>query len=90
MSLNKLGDRRYLGKDLHGAMQYYKEALRIRRDSCRGAEPVPAEALLGLVTSLLKVVDIEQASPNLLSSHVLTVCCRWKGPHSHIGDSSLM
>ena len=75
VSLNKLGDRQYLGKDLHGAMQYYKEALRVRQDSCKGAEAVPAEALLGLVTSLLKVVDIEQVYLHHLRAYALRACC---------------
>ena len=78
VSLNKLGDRLYLGKDLHGAMQYYKEALRIRQDSCKGPEPALAEALLGLVTSLLKVVDLEQVSLNQLCACALTFCCLWR------------
>ena len=64
VSLNKLGDRQYLGKDLRGALQFYKEALSIRQEFCKGPKTVPAEALLGVVTSLLKVVDIEQVSLN--------------------------
>ena len=60
VSLNKLGDGRYLKRDLRGAMQYYKEALRIRQESCKGLEPDAAEVQLGIVTSLLKVVDVEQ------------------------------
>ena len=60
MSLNRLGDRQYLDKDVRGAMRHYKEALRIRQESCQGAEPMSAEAELGVVTSLLKVADAEQ------------------------------
>ncbi len=86
VSLNKLGDREYLGKDLRGAMQHYKEALRIRQESCKGAEPVPAEALLGLVTSLLKVVDIEQVSLRHLCVHVRGLSAAYG--RSHIGGSS--
>ena len=66
--MNKLGDRRYIEKDLRGAMQHYKEALRIRQESCKVAEPVSAEVQLGIVTSLLKVVDIEQVSRNHLTA----------------------
>ena len=70
MSLNKLGDRQYLDKNLHGAKQHYTEALRIRQEFCNGAEPVSAELQLGIVTSLLKVLDIEQVSTS-------NECYRW-------------
>lgn len=70
--MNKLGDRRYIEKDLRGALQHYKEALRIRQDSCKGAKSVSAEVQLGIVTSLLKVVDIEQVTCDHLNACALT------------------
>ena len=74
MSLNKLGDRRYLQRDLCSAKQYYKEALRIRQESCKGTEPVSAEVQLGIATSLLKLVDIEQVGPYSLRC-MCPACC---------------
>lgn len=69
--MNKLGDRQYLDKDLPGAKQHYTEALRVRQEFCNGAEPVSAELQLGIVTSLLKVLDIEQVSTS-------NGCCNWE------------
>jgi hypothetical protein len=71
--MNKLGDRKYLDKDLSGARQLYAEALALRKESCCKsaqsaspvAEPALAEAQLGMVTSLLKVLDIEQVINHL-------------------------
>ena len=60
--MNKLGDRQYLDKNLHGAKQHYTEALRIRQEFRNGTDPVSAELQLGIVTSLLKVLDIEEVS----------------------------
>ena len=60
VSMNKLGDRAYFEKDLHSAIHHYREALSIRQASCNGLEPISAEVQLGIVTSLLKVADIEQ------------------------------
>ena len=70
--MNKLGDRKYLDKDLSGARQHYAEALALRKESCKSAESASqvveaalAEAKLGVVTSLLKVFDIEQVINHL-------------------------
>ena len=60
VSMNKLGDQRYLSGDLHRAKQHYTEALRARQGSCCSSQPASVEAQLGIVTSLLKVLDIEQ------------------------------
>ena len=70
--MNKLGDRKYLDKDLSGARQHYAEALALRQESCKSVESASqvgeaalAEAQLGVVTSLLKVLDIEQVINHL-------------------------
>ena len=60
VSMNKLGDQRYLSGDLQKAKQHYTEALITRQGSCCPSEPASVETQLGVVTSLLKVLDIEQ------------------------------
>ena len=79
VSMNKLGDRKYLDSDLSGARHYYAEALALRKESCTSAgsasqvaEAASAEAQLGVVTSLLKVLDIEQVINHL----ALDTCIR--------------
>ena len=62
VSMNKLGDQRYLSGDLHGAKQHYLEALRTRQGCCSPSKPASVESHLGVATSLLKVLDIEQVS----------------------------
>ena len=62
MSMNKLGDQRYLKGDLKGAKQHYTEALRARQGSGCPSKSASVESQLGVVTSLLKVLDIEQVS----------------------------
>ena len=62
VSMNKLGDQKYLGGDLPGAKQHYTEALKTRQGSCCPSKAASVETQLGVVTSLLKVLDIEQVS----------------------------
>ena len=62
VSMNKLGDQSNLKGDLDGAKQHYTEALRTRQGSCCPSEPASVHTQLGVVTSLLKVLDIEQVS----------------------------
>ena len=66
VSMNKLGDQRYLSGDLQGAKQHYTEALTTRQGSCCPSEPASVETQLGVVTSLLKVLDIEQVGTCLI------------------------
>ena len=71
VSMNKLGDQKYLQGDLHGAKQHYTEALRTRQGSCCPSNAASVETQLGVVTSLVKVLDIEQVSHR--SSRSLTL-----------------
>ena len=71
VSMNKLGDQRYLIGDLQGAKQHYTEALTTRQGSCCPSEPASVETQLGVVTSLLKVLDIEQVGIRLIHADKL-------------------
>lgn len=78
VSMNKLGDQKYLQGDLHGAKQHYTEALRTRQGSCCPSNAASVETQLGVVTSLVKVLDIEQVSRQAIlpaGRQPCTGCC---------------
>ena len=71
VSTNKLGDRKYIDGDLLGAQQLYTEALRIRQGFCSSSsKPASVEMQLGIVTSFLKILDLEQVGSHLQPTQV--------------------
>lgn len=63
VSLNKIGDLKYYGGDLHAARTYYFRSLNVRRDAMKSHSHSPS-LTLDVAVSLAKVADVDRGLQN--------------------------